>query len=607
MRELMMGNEAIARGAVEAGLDVAAAYPGTPSSEIVGTLAGWAKEFGFFAQWSVNEKVALEVAAGAAYAGANCLVAMKQVGLNVAADPLMSLAYIGVRGALVIAVADDPGPHSSQTEQDTRRYGALSKLPVLDPASPAEAKEMTVAAFALSHRTGMPVILRPTTRVCHACGPVELGELPARRAVPGFVKDGQHVILPSFAAIKHVWLEDELAKLRVEFSGSPWNKITGQGRLGLVAGGVSYLYAKEALQALGLDAVLFKVGTPHPFPLSLAGEFLGCVDRVLVLEEEDPVLEEGLLLAAAGLRDLPKTDGTVAAVAAPAIFGKYTGHIPRTGELNADKVRRAVALFAGVEDTVADAAIERPEPPELPVRPPVLCAGCPHRSVFYTVKTATKGLDPVFSGDIGCYTLGASAPLRMIDTCLCMGGAVTVASGLALVEPGRPHIAFMGDSTFFHMGIPGLINAAYNRTKLTLIILDNATTAMTGHQTHPGLGRLATGEAVPPIDLADVARACGIANLAVVDAYDRAAVAQAVREALDTDGPTVIVARRACAVLAKPEKRYKIGEACINCRRCLREIGCPALAASEKPYITTACFGCGLCAEVCPKEAIKAE
>ena len=608
MRELLMGNEAIARGAVEAGLDVATAYPGTPSSEIVGTLAGWAKEFGFHAEWSTNEKVALEVAGGAAFAGAGALVAMKQVGLNVAADPLMSLAYLGVRGALVIVVADDPGPHSSQTEQDTRRYGILSKLPVFDPSSPAEAKAMTIEAFALSRRLGLPVILRPTTRVCHACGPVEIGKVPARQPAPGLKKDGQLVVLPRFAAIRHVWLEEQVDKLRAEFAASPWNIISGKGRLGILAGGVSYYYAKEALADLGLEATILKIGTPHPFPLTLAREILGRVDRVLVVEEEDPVLEEGLLLAAAGLTGAADKAGIRASgEAKPPVFGKYSGHLPRTGEYDADLVGKAVAAVAGVSPKSAEIKATAEVAPELPVRPPTLCAGCPHRSVFHAVKTATKGQDPVFSGDIGCYTLGAAAPLNTIDTCVCMGGAVTIADGLSLAEPDRPHIAFIGDSTFFHMGIPGLINAAYNGAKLTLIILDNRTTAMTGHQPHPGIGRLATGEDVSPVDLEALVRACGATGVTVVDAYDRPGIQEAVRAALAKEGPTAIIARRACAVMAKPERRYRIGEDCSNCRRCLRELGCPALAAGEKPYITPACFGCGLCAELCPKQAIVEE
>ncbi|MGE5551783.1 MAG: indolepyruvate ferredoxin oxidoreductase subunit alpha [Bacteroidota bacterium] len=608
MRELLMGNEAIARGALEAGLHVAAAYPGTPSSEIVETLAHWAKEYGYHAEWSVNEKVALEVAAGAAYAGARCLVAMKQVGLNVAADPLMSLAYIGVKGALVIVVADDPGPHSSQTEQDTRRYGVLAKLPVFDPSSPAEAKRMTMAAFELSARTGLPVFLRPTTRVCHACGPVEIGVVPERKAAPGFEKDGQRVILPRFAAIRHPILEELNDKLRAEFADSEWNTVSGAGRLGIVAGGVSYFYVKEALAALGLEAKVLKVGTPHPFPLSLARRFLAGVDRVLVVEEEDPVLEEGVLLAAAGLTGTPDPAGTrPGGAGSPPIFGKYTGHLPRVGEYNADLARRAIAAVAGLD--AGDAGTRAAAEPvlELPQRPPTLCAGCPHRSVFHAIKTATKSLNPVFSGDIGCYTLGASAPLNTIDTCLCMGGAVTMAGGLSIVEPERAHIAFIGDSTFFHMGITGLINAVYNRAKFTLVILDNQTTAMTGHQPHPGLGRRATGDQVPPVDLEAVVRGCGAASVAVVDAYDRAAVKRAVLEALTVDGPSVVITRRACAVRAKPEHRYRITEACTSCRLCLRQLGCPALAFEEKPVIAATCFGCGLCAEVCPSGAIVEE
>ena len=394
-------------------------------------------------------------------------------------------------------------------------------------------------------------------------------------------------------------------KTRVEFSASPWNVLSGRGRLGILAGGVSCLYAREALSSLGQEATFLKVGTPHPFPLTLAREFLARVDQVLVVEEEDPVLEEGLLLAASGLTGLPEPGGVkLAGPGGARVFGKFSGHLPRVGEYNADLVRGAIASVCGQMVPVSGTAAVAELALELPLRPPTLCAGCPHRSVFHAVKAATKGQNPVFSGDIGCYTLGAAAPLNTIDTCLCMGAAVTVADGLAIVEPDRPHISFIGDSTFFHMGVPGLINAAYNRAKLTLIILDNHTTAMTGHQPHPGLGVLATGEEVTPVDLAALTRACGAGSVEVVDAYDRAAIKGAVGRALALDGPTVIITRRACAVKVKPERRFAITDACTDCRRCLRELGCPALAVEERPFITTACFGCGLCAEVCPSGAI---
>jgi indolepyruvate ferredoxin oxidoreductase alpha subunit len=590
-KRLLMGNEAIARGAVEAGLNVATAYPGTPSSEIIGTLAKWAADFSYYVEWSVNEKVALEVAAGAAYAGANCLVAMKQVGLNVAGDPLMTLAYIGVKGALVLAVADDPGPHSSQTEQDTRTYAKFAKLPVFDPASPEEALEMTKAALDLSHRYGLPVFLRPTTRVCHATAGVKLSEVTGNQP-EGFVKDPRWVIFPKLANLRHQWLESQLQQLAVEFAANRWNRITPGGKIGIVAGGIAYHYAVEAAKLLGLSPTVLKIGNPHPLPLSQIEAFLAQVDQVVVCEELDPVLEEGV-------RNCAGKIGFVGSIA-----GKINGVLPCAGEYNVDLVKQALLKVLGLPaDSPAPAG--GASRPELPVRPPVLCAGCPHRAAFYAVKKATKGKNAIYTGDIGCYTLGNAAPLAMVDTCLCMGAGVTVAQGLRRVEPGRPVFAFIGDSTFFHTGIPGLINAVYNRHRITLVLLDNSTTAMTGHQPHPGIGRNAVGEVAQVIDAVALIKACGVGLVIVVNPLDLAAAEAAVRQTLDYPGVAALVMRYPCAALAKASRRFTVDpDQCVNCRRCITELGCPAYFIQDKPQIGPSCHGCGLCAQLCPAGAI---
>lgn len=594
-KKLLMGNEAIARGAVEAGLNLAAAYPGTPSSEIIGTLAERAGEFQYYVEWSVNEKVAMEVAAGAAYAGARTLVAMKQVGLNVASDPLMSLAYIGVKGGMVVVVADDPGPHSSQTEQDTRTFAKFAKLPVFDPSSPREALAMTKAAFELSHRHGLPVFLRPTTRVCHATEGVEFSEIEANQP-DGFAKDPKWVIFPRLSYLKHQWLEAELPKIAEELSSSPWNRIEPGGRLGILTGGVSYLYVKEAAADLGLNPTILKIGTPHPFPRGIAAAFLAQVDRVIVIEELDPVLEEGIIQLAA------KTGFQ------GEIHGKLSGELPRAGEYSLDLVRQSIIniLKVGTSSGTPVAISGNAASPELPVRPPVLCAGCSHRASFYAVKRATRGMDAVYTGDIGCYTLGNAPPLSMVDTCLCMGAGITIAQGLSRVDPKRPVFAFIGDSTFFHTGIPGVINAVYNDHPVKIILLDNGTTAMTGHQPHPGMGRTAVGEKANPIDPVAVLKACGVGFVQVANPFDLKETKDILAKALAFPGVAAVVMRAPCAATVKAKTKYQVdANLCTNCRLCIKELGCPAFYVEEKPEIGPSCQGCGLCGQVCPAGAIK--
>lgn len=590
---LLMGNEAIARGAVEAGVQVATAYPGTPSSEVFSTLARFAGEHGYYAEWSVNEKVAVEVAAGAAYAGARAIVSMKQVGLNVAADPLMTLAYIGVKGGLVLVVADDPGPHSSQNEQDTRKFAQFAKLPVLDPSTPQEAKDMTIAAFQLSEELGLPVILRPTTRTCHICQDVTLGDIRPGNQV-GFKQDPSWVIFPSLAYRRHKWLNQQQETARQIFNQSSFNRLELKNRVGIITSGVAYNYVREAMETLGIQASLLKIGTPYPLPDQPVRQLLESVDRILVVEEQEPVVEDQVIAMAwkQGLKT--------------AVSGKNDGLVPREGELDVDKAKAVMARFFGIEDKPAEPETGETRPP-LPERAPILCAGCPHRASFYVFKEEARRYDAVFTGDIGCYTLGVMPPLAAVDTCLCMGASVTIAAGLAVVEKDRKHIAFLGDSTFFHTGLSGLINAVYNNANITLVVLDNRTTAMTGHQPHPGLLKTATGINEKHIDIAQVARAIGVGLVREVDPYDLVAARSVAREAINYQGPAVVIMKRECVAIVRSGKKCRVNkEKCIGCNKCIKNLGCPALTPEDgKVAIGMTCTGCTICAQVCPAGAIE--
>lgn len=595
--EFLMGNEAIALGALAAGVNVVAGYPGTPSTEVLETVAK-RNPGTVYVEWSVNEKAALEVAAGAAYAGGRALVTCKQVGLNVASDPLMSLAYIGVKGGMVVMVADDPGPISSQTEQDTRTFAQFAKIPVLDPSGVAEAYEMIQEAFDLSERIASPVILRATTRVDHAYEAVSVADRDAWRVVQpaGFVKDsGRWVIFPRLSQANHSKIEARNAALSDEFSSYARNLILPAGssapRVGIATHGISATYVEENLDAVTRPRVL-RVATPFPFPEQLARVFLADLDEVLCVEELDPVIERALLQVC-GAHGIACT-----------IRGKLTGDVQAAGENTVESVGAAINAFLGNKVPARPSA---PPAPPLPVRPPVLCAGCPHRASFYAVKKAMARRKTVYCGDIGCYTLGNAAPLDMVDTCLCMGAGITIAQGVFHTEPDTVCFAFVGDSTFFASGITGVINAFYNQADLTVCVLDNSTTAMTGHQPHPGTGRTMMGQAVEKVSIEAVLRAIGLTCVETVDPLDHDAAVACVRRVADQTGVKAIIFKSPCVMLEKPQARSAVDrERCIGCERCIREIGCPALFLEDgKARIDDAlCTGCTLCEQLCPADAI---
>ena len=587
-KQLLMGNEAIGLGAIHAGVDVVCGYPGTPSTEILETVAKH-NPGDIYVEWSTNEKAAMEVGAGAAYAGRRVLVTMKQVGLNVASDPLMSLAYIGIKGGMVIAVADDPGPISSQTEQDTRHFAHFSKLPVFDPSSPEDAYEMIADAFHYSEKYGTPVLFRPTTRVCHACASVEVKDDRESSAKEGFIKDSKWVIFPRLSFMAHQHIEKRNPQIGEDFSSYRFNELTGKGKKGIITGGISYAYTREVLQ--GQDVKLLKVATPYPFPEKLALSFLEGLDEVLAIEELDPVLERELVYLC-GKYHLPVT-----------IKGKLSGDIQSAGENSVASVKDAICRFLHIDKEPE----QKIELPPLPIRPPVLCAGCPHRASFYAVKQAMKGKKAVFSGDIGCYTLGNAAPLDMVDTCLCMGAGVTIAQGLHRAEPDTVNFAFIGDSTFFASGITGVVDAVYNETDIVLIVLDNSTTAMTGHQPHPGTGVTMMGDVSQKISIPAILKAIGVKSVETVNPLHLDEAVKAVQDAASQKGVTAVIFKSPCIAVTKPSPLYKVNkDACIGCKKCIRELGCPAIVYKDKKaYIEPSlCYGCSICSQVCPVNAI---
>lgn len=599
MREYLLGNAAIARGLLEAGVGVAAGYPGTPSSEIVEALVDLKGERTLHVEWSVNEKVALEVAAGASWTGTRAAATMKHVGLNVAADPFMTLAYLGVGAGLLVISADDPYCHSSQNEQDSRRFAQFASIPCLDPADPQEAKDMAAFGFELSERFDVPVMLRPTTRVSHARADVELGETTSRcqgqgrSSSPKFVKNpARRVALPVHARPLHTELIRKQEAIEEALATAPWNRLTLRGSVGVIAAGIAGLYAEEAIRDLDLNVSFLRVGT-CPAPSKMIRELLGHVQRVLVVEELEPVVQEQVEMLAR------KTNPDVE------ILGKGD-LIPRVGELDLLIVRNALARMSEIPlkpEPVRAAGAEKILPP----RPPALCPGCSHRATYYAMRKAF-GRKAVYPSDIGCYTMAVG--MGTVDTCLCMGASITLGSGIRFGGETEGICCSLGDSTFLHGGMTGLLNAAYNQARMTVTILDNSTTAMTGHQPHPGTGVTATGEPTVRISLEALAKALGAGLVETVDPYDLDAAIESFGRARDYPGLSVIIARQPCVIRARRSRGARRSfavseEECAGCRVCV-DFGCPAIEfEGEKAMINALCAGCGVCARICPNAAIR--
>ena len=601
-QEFLMGNQAIALGALAAGVRLVAGYPGTPSTEVLETVAKNRQE-NTYVEWSVNEKSAMEVGAGAAYTGARTMVTMKQVGLNVAADPLMSLEYIGVKGGMVILVADDPGPISSQTEQDTRHFARFSKLPCFDPSTVQEAYDMVQEAFEYSEKYGTPVFFRSTTRVSHGYASIQVKDVEEYKNVEpeGFVKDTKRwVIFPKLSYQAHINIEarnEELAKVFSQYKRNlliPAEDDCKELKKGIATGGFNYTYVTEAMADLGQLREL-KVSTPHPFPEQLAVEFLTGLEEVLCIEELDPVIERELIYIA-GKYHLPVK-----------ILGKLSHHVKNSGENTRDSVLADIAAFVGRQLPEQGENGQAVPAPELPVRPPVLCAGCPHRASFYAVKKAMQGRKTIFCGDIGCYTMGNAMPLDMVDTCLCMGAGLGIAQGVGHIEPDTSCFAFVGDSTFFAAAIPGVVNAVYNQAEMTLVVLDNSTTAMTGHQPHPGTGHTMMGEVVAKVNIEAVLQGIGVTAVETVNPLDLDKSIEVVRKMAGLPGVKAIIFKYPCIAITKPEGKMAVDiDKCVGCRKCIREIGCPGLIIRDGQVTIdeSLCTGCGLCSQICPFEAI---
>ena len=574
MKKLMLGNEAVARGILEAGCSIVSSYPGTPSTEITEYAANYDE---IYCEWAPNEKVACEVAFGASLAGARSACCMKHVGLNVAADPLFTLSYTGVNGGLVVFVADDPGMHSSQNEQDSRHYAIAAKLPMLEPADSIEAKEFTKAAFELSEKFDTPVIVRMCTRIAHSQCAVELCD-PIEKVKRDYVKDPKkYIMAPANAIAKHPVVEARCAAIAEYAETCELNKVelSQSGELGIITSGTSYQYVKEVF---GDSVSVLKLGLVNPLPTKLITDFAAKHKRVVVIEELDPVIES--FCKSIGIE----------------VEGKNL--FPICGEFSQAMVAKAF----GVEDKAFTASDD-----VIPVRPPVMCAGCPHRGLFYTLSK--KKITVL--GDIGCYTLGMAAPLSAIDSVLCMGASVSGVHGFNKANGGASEnktVAVIGDSTFMHSGMTGLANIAYNGTNSTVIIVDNSITGMTGHQQNPTTGYNIKGDPATKIDLEALCRALGINRVRVVDPYDLKATEKVVMEELAVDEPSVIISRRPCALLksVKAKPALKIDEdKCKACGACSK-IGCPAITKKgKKAFVdSTLCVGCGVCTQLCAFDAI---
>ena len=571
-KKIMLGNEAFARGAFEAGVRVISSYPGTPSTEVTEAAAQYSE---MHVEWAPNEKVGTEVAVGASIGGARALSCMKHVGLNVAADPFFTAAYTGVTGGLVVLVADDNGCHSSQNEQDSRYHGRGAGVPILEPANAQECKDFMKYAYELSEKYDTPVLMRSNTRISHSRGIVTVEERKEKDLIPYEKNIQKYVAMPAMAKKLHVIQEKRLNQIQEDSKDFPINRVEiNDKKIGIITSGICYQYVKEALP----EASVLKMGIINPLPKALIEEFVKQVENVYVIEEGNPFFEE-----------------QIRAMGIPA-KGKEMFTIQ--GEYSANMIRKA---FTG----------EIPEyaaPQEAPARPPLMCAGCPHRGLFYILGKLKKHV----MGDIGCYTLGSLPPTSAMDACLCMGASITMAHGFEKArgkDAAKDTVAVLGDSTFFHSGVTGLINMNYNQAIGTVIILDNRITGMTGHQDNPSTGKNAKGQEAPAIDIAQLCRACGVKHIVEVDPFDLPAVEKAIQEETAREELSVIITKRPCALIVKqPDIPHLITDQCKNCKMCMG-IGCPAIELENgKPVIAAErCVGCGLCKRVCPFDAIEEE
>ena len=606
---LLLGNEAITRGALEAGIDVATAYPGTPSSEIADAFSAIAKYLkkkgekpSFYFEYSINEKVALEVAAAASFSGLRALTCMKHVGLNVASDAFMTYLYVGCRGGHIIITADDPYCHSSQNEQDNRYFALFGSAPMLEPATPQEAKEMTRLGFEISEELHSPILLRTTTRLNHARGAVNLKKPKKSRGKGHFEKSPMLVTTPAVARARHPELLKMMERAEKISEKSPFNEIVAIGKtskIGIVTSGVSFNYVKEAVEDLRVDAKILKLGMTNPLPRKMCGKLIKACEQIIIVEELEPFLENQFKAMAYDMESSVK------------IFGKSTGHFSRLYEYNPDIVTDALSKILKVKNPISKPIDYKIK---LPSRPPTLCPGCPHRATYFAVKKVAPK-ETIYPTDIGCYTLGKAPPLEMADLLLCMGSNAGTACGLA-VSTDQKIISFMGDSTFFHSGIPPIIDAVHHKRDVVITVLDNRTTAMTGHQPHPGTDFDGMGNPAKKILVEDVVKGCGVEHIEVTNPSDIKGTAEAFKRALDFKGPAVVVSKAPCILLENRAKRkagkkiptYVIDqEKCKQCNICIGKFGCPAFYYGENGTVhidEQQCNGCGDCVQICPFDAI---
>lgn len=601
-KHLLLGNLAIVRGALEAGVAFVTCYPGTPSSEVPDTFFELAPETDLYFEYSTNEKVAMEVAAGAAASGLRTLVTLKHVGLNVAADPLMTLAYVGVEGGMVILNADDPSLFSSQNEQDNRFYGKISGLPILEPSTPAEAKDMTKHAFDLSEDLKLPVILRTTTRINHSRGVVAFEKMRKRATKGNFTKDPfMKVTVPAVSRVLHTVLLEKYNRAYDLANASDFNFITGRGKRGIITNGVSYAYVMDALADLGLKGkiAVLRLGFTHPFPKKIVQRFIRSKEKVLIIEELEAYMEVEAKAAA-----------QEAGLTVP-IAGKSDRLFSRLYEFDPAMVRANIAKYFGIKYK-APKPIKTDDLPEIPGRPPNLCPGCPHRSTFYSVKKIA-GEDTIYPTDIGCYTLGLLPPLSSADFLLCMGSSISTACGISRAT-GRKTVGYIGDSTFFHSGITGLVDAVHNKHNVLLIILDNGTTAMTGHQIHPGVDTTPFGRDKQQIKIEDVVRGVGVEDVHLVKPRNLKKTQKAVEAAMNHKGVSVIISQEVCPLYAKrigqfPKRPvFQVDQSrCKKRHDCLNLLACPAFYIEGEDVMINPdlCIGCAVCSQVCPEHAIR--